>query len=118
MLASNRPEFQNIKSLTAGIIFLGTPHGGTDLAGYASFIARIKGNNSTLVESLKSSDENLLALSHDFAFGYRHLSIMCFYEKVQNSYLGGHTKIQVGKHPMKGLHPLIYNKRLLNSTRQ
>ncbi|MCJ1349068.1 hypothetical protein MMC31_007304, partial [Peltigera leucophlebia] len=94
VLASNRPEFQNIKFFTAGIVFLGTPHGGTDLAGYASFIAKLKGNDSTLVQSLKSSDENLLALSHDFAFGYRDLSIMCFYETMQNRYLGGHTKIQ------------------------
>ena len=97
MLASNRPEFQNLKSSTAGIVFLGTPHGGTVLAGYASLIAELKGNDSTLVQSLKSSDENLLALLHDFAFGYRHLSIMCFYEKIQNKYLGGHAKIQVGK---------------------
>lgn len=97
MLASNRPEFQNIKSFTAGIVFLGTPHGGTNLAGYASFIAKLKGNDTTLVESLSVSDENLLALSHDFAFGYRHLSIMCFYETMPNKYLGGHTKIQVSK---------------------
>ncbi|MCJ1346929.1 hypothetical protein MMC31_005149, partial [Peltigera leucophlebia] len=94
VLASNRPEFQNIKSFTAGIVFLGTPHGGTDLAGYASFIAKVKGNDTTLVQSLKSSDENLLVLSQDFAFGYRHLSIMCFYETMQTGYLGGHTKIQ------------------------
>ena len=80
-----------------GIVFLGTPHGGTDLTGYASFIAKLKGNDNTLVQSLKSSDENLLALSHDFAFGYRHLSIMCFYETMQTRYLHGRTKIQVGK---------------------
>lgn len=80
-----------------GIVFLGTPHGGTDLAGYASFIAKLKGNDNTLVQSLKSSDENLLALSHDFAFGYRHLSIKCFYETMQTRYLRGRTKIQVGK---------------------
>ena len=97
MLASNRPKFQNIKSFTVGIVFLGTPHGGTDLAGYASFIAKLKGNDHTLVESLKSSDENLLALSHDFAFGYRDLSIMCFYETMQTRYLGGYTPIQVGE---------------------
>ena len=97
MLISNRPEFLNIKSFTVGIVFLGTPHGGTDLAGYASFIAKLKGNDHTLVQSLMSSDENLLALSHDFAFGYRYLSIMCFYETMETRFLGGHTKIPVGK---------------------
>ena len=96
VLASNRPNFQNIKSSTAGVVFLGTPHGGTDIAGYAAFIAKLKSNDSTLVESLKSSDESLLALSHDFAFGYKHLSIICFYETMENRYLGGHAKFQVG----------------------
>lgn len=97
MLASNRPEFQNLKSFTVGVVFLGTPHRGTDLARYASLIAELKANDSTLLQSLKSSDEHLLALLQDFAFGYRHLSIMCFYEKVQNEYLGGRAKIQVNK---------------------
>lgn len=97
MLASNRPNFQNIKSSTAGVIFLGTPHEGTDIAGYAAFIAKLKSNDSGLVESLKSSDESLLALSHDFASGYKHLSFVCFYETLRNKYLGGHTKIQVGR---------------------
>ena len=55
MLASNRPNYEDIKRSTAGIIFLGTPHGGTEIADYAAFIAKLKRNDPSLVESLSQA---------------------------------------------------------------
>ena len=96
MLASNRPNYEDIKRSTAGIIFLGTPHGGTEIAGYAAFIAKLKRNDPSLVESLKPSDKDLYELSLDFAVGYKDLRMMCFYEKLQNEYMDGRARIEVG----------------------
>ncbi len=72
VLASNRPDCEDIKRSTAGVLFLGTPHEGTDVAGYGSFIAKLKRNDPSLIQSLKPTDEDLYALSLDFAAGYRH----------------------------------------------
>jgi len=99
VLASNRPDCEDIKRSTAGVLFLGTPHEGTDVAGYGSFIAKLKGNDPSLIQSLKPTDEDLYALSLDFAAGYRHLNISCFYEKLDNAYVGGLAKIKVSMLP-------------------
>lgn len=87
-MASNRPDCDDIKLSTTGVIFLGTPHGGTDIAGYGAFIAKVKQNDSSLVESLKTSDQDLYNLAIDFAAGYSSLAQVCFYEKVGPDYVG------------------------------
>ena len=106
VLASNRSECEDIRSSTTGVVFLGTPHEGTTIAQWASFLAMIKGNDSKLLEQLQPKEEMLYELSHDFASGYNHLSTMCFYEKLSNTYVGGmldltivdqRSSVQVGK---------------------
>ena len=93
-MASNRPDFEDIKRSTAGIVFLGTPHAGTDVAGYAAFIATLKRNDPSLVKSLKPIDKGLYDLSMDFAAGYKTLKVMCFYEKV-GKLVGHFTRLTV-----------------------
>ncbi len=95
-MASNRPDRDDIKRSTVAIIFLGTPHGGTDIAGYGAYIAKLRGNDASLVESLKPSGKELYALAIDFAAGYQTLPVMCFYEKMQQTYAGGFVKVEVG----------------------
>jgi hypothetical protein len=51
------------------------------------------------VESLKSTDKDLYDLSMDFASGYKNLSVMCFYEKVQQTCAGGFVNIEVRIRP-------------------
>lgn len=65
------------------------------MANYGAFIAMLKRNDSTLLESLKPTDQELWALSIDFAAGYKHLNVMCFYEKVPAKYAGGLVKVEV-----------------------
>ena len=106
VLASNRSDCEDIGSSTTGVVFLGTPHEGTTIAQWASFLAMIKGNDSKLLEQLQPKAEMLFELSHDFASGYKQLSTVCFYEKLSNTYAGGtlnrtivdqRSAVQVGK---------------------
>ena len=93
--ANNRPEFEDIKISTAGIVFLGTPHEGSTIAEYAKYLAVVKGNDPHLLKQLEPKEEQLYDLSHDFAAGYKHLSIICFYEKLDKAYLGGLLEVPV-----------------------
>ena len=95
VLANNRPDYEDIKISTAGVVFLGTPHAGIDIAGYAKFLAVVKGNDPTLLKQLEPNKQELYNLSHDFAAGYKHLSITCFYEKLNQAYVGGHLQVPV-----------------------
>ena len=69
------------------------------MAGYGAFIAMLKHNDSTLLESIKPTSQELWALSIDFAAGYKHLNITCFYEKLPAKYAGGLVQVEVGKVP-------------------
>ena len=106
VLASNRSDYEDIRSSTTGVVFLGTPHEGTTIAQWASFIAMVKGNDSKLLEQLQPKAEMLYDLSHDFASGYQHLKPVSFYGKLGNTYAGGtldltivdqRSAVQVGK---------------------
>ena len=106
VLASNRSDCEDIRSSTTGVVFLGTPHEGTTIAQWASFLAIIKGNDSKLLEQLQPKTEMLYDLSHDFASGYQHLKPVSFYEKLGHTYAGGtldltivdqRSAVQVGK---------------------
>lgn len=65
------------------------------MAGYGAFIAMLKQNDSALLESLKPTSQELWALSIDFAAGYKHLNVMCFYEKVPAKFAGGLVTAEV-----------------------
>lgn len=94
-MAGNRPDRKDIKLSTVGIIFLGTPHGGADIADYAAYIAKLKGNDPSLVKSLNPTDKDLYALAVDFAAGCKSVPVMCFYEKVEKKYVKGIFGINV-----------------------
>ncbi len=57
----------------------------------------LKQNDSALLESMRPTGQELWALSIDFAAGYKHLNMMCFYEKFPAEYAGGLVKVEVGK---------------------
>lgn len=95
VLANNRPDCEDIRFSTAGVLFLGTPHEGATIAGYAIFLAMVKGNDPSLVEQLAPKSEQLYDLAQDFAAGYKHLSITCFYEKLDNTYLEGYLRVPI-----------------------
>ena len=99
MLANNWAGYEDIPRSTAGIIFLGTPHGGSGLAAYASFLAEVRRNDASLLNSLNPTSEQLYTLAHDFAKGFKHVRVVCFYEKLRNSFVGGLANVEVSRRP-------------------
>ncbi len=77
----------------------------------------LKQNDSALLESMRPTGQELWALSIDFAAGYKHLDIMCFYEKFPAEYAGGLVKVEVGKAP-KSLIALKWKRRSSTNIRR
>lgn len=77
----------------AGIIFLGTPHHGSDVALYGLWLAQALGHDKTLLESLKGNSLALYEIAQDFETGYRNADIVCFYENKEASYGPWRTKV-------------------------
>jgi len=84
VIASIGQDFRSVKDRVAGVIFLGTPHEGTEIAGLARKlllppkIFRIV--DTGMLKSLESKNAGLYNISRDFWSGYGHLDIVCFYE--------------------------------------
>ena len=97
VLANHGDRYEDIKSSTAGILFLGTPHSGSDSATKGKWIATVAGNDTTLLESLKSGSTELFHIGQDFSAGSRDLSIVCYYEKRESSYIGGLHKVEASE---------------------
>lgn len=87
-------HLQNILQLTRGIIFLGTPHHGADLARWAEKLARwiglIKETNTEIVQVLKADSEVLARIQGSFHTmirarnkeGLPPIEITCFFEEL------------------------------------
>ena len=71
----------------AGIIFLGTPHQGSNAAGYGVWLAWAAGHDTALLESLKRDSTTLYDIASDFEKSYGpEADIVCFYEHEDASY--------------------------------
>lgn len=94
-LSRKHPEkhLQQISSCTIGIVFLGTPHHGADLAAWAKFgttIAKIiKHTNTNIVSVLKPGSEMLARVQDEFHGLLRkrrdeesEIAITCFFEEL------------------------------------
>ncbi|KAI0860357.1 hypothetical protein F4860DRAFT_479585 [Xylaria cubensis] len=85
-LCASKPE-QDISENTRGIIFLGTPHQGTEISDWGALLASLTnflGSDNTLLLSLKRDDQNLSDLETGFRkwiYGRpREVKVECFYE--------------------------------------
>ena len=94
-LSDHGDKYKDIRLSTAGILFLGTPHSGTDAVMKGKWIAAVAGNDATLLESLKSGSTELFHVAQDFSSGTKDLSIVCYYEKEERAYLGGLQNVKV-----------------------
>lgn len=93
-MADHGEDFKDIRSTTAGIIFLGTPHQGSDAAVYGVWLAKIARHDATLLESLKRDSPALYGIACDFDNSYRNADIVCFYEKEAESYGPVRTRVR------------------------
>ena len=76
-----------VKDFTIGIIFLGTPHGGSSLADYSRILCNAaslilhKSNPKVTVEALRRNSDYLLALAKDFRNQIGNYFIVSCYER-------------------------------------
>lgn len=93
VVADHGDTFKNIRLSTTGIIFLGTPHQGSDAAVYGVWLAQVARRDKTLLESLRKNDTFLYDIARDFEESYHNVDIVCFYENEHASY--GPLQLQV-----------------------
>ena len=65
----------------AGILFFGTPHQGSSAAEYGMWFARVLGDDTMLLGTLKKNSPTLLEVAQEFEASYSNLDIVCFYEQ-------------------------------------
>jgi hypothetical protein len=94
VIAVHQQEFHDLRLSVAGIIFLGAPFQGSDVAIFGEWLARLSSLDSTLLQALKRGSRELYELSTDFCGSYGNWDIVCFYEK-KDTYLGGVLNAQV-----------------------
>ncbi|MCJ1242271.1 hypothetical protein MMC14_010278, partial [Varicellaria rhodocarpa] len=102
VLANHGDDFKDIRLSTAGIIFLGTPHQGSNAAVYGMWLAQAARYDKTLLESLKKSSAVLHDIARDFETSYRSVDVVCFYENKEASY--GPWRTQFVDHQSASLH--------------
>ena len=93
VLADHGNTFRDIRLSTAGIIFLGTPHQGSEAAVYGVWLAQVMGHDKTLLESLRTNSPALLEIARDFEASYSNVDIVCFYEDKDASYGPWRTQV-------------------------
>ena len=86
VLADHGDTFKIIRLSMAGIIFLGTPHQGSDAAKYGVWLAQVAGGDKTLLESLRRNSPALYDIARDFEASYSDADTVCFYEDKHASY--------------------------------
>ncbi|KAN0086965.1 hypothetical protein V8E54_000653 [Elaphomyces granulatus] len=83
--AKIEPQYQTISEATVGIIFLGTPHRGSDKASYGEVLANVATtvmHNPApgLIDVLRANSDALMRLTTDFRFQLPNYQICSFYE--------------------------------------
>ncbi|CAH0036396.1 unnamed protein product [Clonostachys solani] len=101
LFANQRSDYRRILQSTRGIIFMGTPHHGSEAASYAqhltNWMSSMKQFNTKLLEALKKDSEMLENIHDDFCSLIREKrqssmesapGIVCFFEELPMRALG------------------------------
>jgi len=91
VLSDKREELSSVLRSTMGIVFLGTPHGGSDLANWGTTVARyvsiFRGTNTGILKNLQPGSADLQQVEDDFQYLQHrkdiNLKIFCFYEELK-----------------------------------
>ena len=86
VIANHGTVYKEVKSATTGILFLGTPHQGSNLADFAASLLEPLQRltpvvDAELLKNLRTDAPQLFEISRDFWAEYADLDIVCFYEK-------------------------------------
>ena len=77
------PYYRSLFSAVRGILFLGTPHRGSNYAGAGRLSARLTsllGSSTELLEFVDPQSQRLSELNDVFLRSYNHCDIFCFFE--------------------------------------
>lgn len=105
MTAARHRDFNDLSLSVAGIIFLGAPFQGSDVAIFAKWLARLSGLDSTMLKLLERGSPRLHEVSREFGGKYSNIDIVCFYENREADY--GLFKAQVCLYSFLQGSPLI-----------
>lgn len=94
MLASHGNDFSNIRLSTAGIVFLGTPFQGSNVAVYGRWLAQAVGHDKTLLESFNKNSPAFYEIEREFETCYRDADTV-YFESIEASI--GPWQIQVSQ---------------------
>lgn len=78
-------QYQSITENTVGIVFLGTPHRGSDKADYGKILANVATSvmnkpKPRLISALQSNSDSLMRLTSDFRHQLPNYKVVSFYE--------------------------------------
>jgi len=91
VLSDKRQDLRSILTNTLGIIFIGTPHGGSYLASWGATVAKymnvFRGTNREILQNLQPGSSDLQRVEEDFQHMLRrddtNLKVYCFYEALK-----------------------------------
>ncbi|KAG9242023.1 hypothetical protein BJ878DRAFT_401760, partial [Calycina marina] len=87
ILSQHRNEkFAEFYLSMTGVVFLGAPFQGSEVASIGTWLARISGLDSTILKMLEKESPSLHALCRDFWGSYSNGDHVCFYEKNEAEY--------------------------------
>lgn len=93
MIAASSQPYRDLGLSIAGLIFLGGPFQGSDVALKAKWLSQALGYDRTLLELLQKDSRPLFDIATDFADCYIKWDAVCFYETQNATY--GPLTVQV-----------------------
>ena len=121
-IAHNDPAYRDLLPHFAAVAFMGTPHGGSDVAFWTSFGARLlhamslgTRTNKDLLKSLRKDSHFLGLLSQKFAVQSNALRILSFYETekfpMMNCRVSSTPRILMESHEVLVIHSHCKDRR-------
>ncbi|TGJ83479.1 hypothetical protein E0Z10_g5315 [Xylaria hypoxylon] len=86
VIAVHGKNYSDICESVTGIIFLGAPFRGSELAVYGEWFAKATGRNTELLGILKKDNSHIYDVSRDFWASYEKRDIVCYYENKDVEY--------------------------------
>lgn len=119
-MAHAQPKFESIKNTTYGLVFLGTPHRGSDLASLAETVAKIasvafgkRRIQTQLLKTLRENSQQLQDLAEEFTELHSLYKIVTCFEQKKTAFSKGlFSKTEIVRPPkVVGIYGLRVNIR-------